>query len=197
MEISQLNIKTKTAWWTPPRCINMYLQWHRQKVHIDNVIFFHRVHCEFNKMSQMYFITSLQVRGRSCTLVLHFIVIRPALNTQYHAASVEVSVFSRQLIQCSQRPLQGLQGPRCCYRVLVPVRVLLIVAVQGQVAPEHVDSNAELKSQRVVEPKSWKLWTQFFHFLIYCYFINLEIKGVQEPTIVPNYKNQQTLNRML
>lgn len=110
------------------------------------------------------------MRENTAALVLCFIGICSVLNTQYHAASIKVPVFSWQFIQCSQRPLQGLQGPRRCHWVLVSVWVLLTVAVQGQVAPEHIDSNAELKSQRVVKPKGWKTLAHSFisfHLLLF------------------------------
>ena len=80
--------------------------------------------------------------------------VSPAPDAQHHPAGVEVSVVCRELVQDTQRPLQGLEGPRSRHRVFVPIRILLVIAVLWQVPPKHVDTHAKLKSQGIVKPQS-------------------------------------------
>lgn len=81
--------------------------------------------------------------------------VSPVLDALDHPPAVEVPVLRRELVQSVQRPLQSLQRPSSGHWVFVAVRVLLVVRVCRQVAPEDVNADSKVQSEGVMEPQRW------------------------------------------
>lgn len=67
-------------------------------------------------------------------------------------ASIKVPIFLRQFLQDFESSVQSLEGPPCCYEVLVAIGILVVIATAVKVTPEYVDCYSPLQVDYIVKP---------------------------------------------